>query len=101
MTFGVGMAGLATAADLPVAQLSKQRRGAPDVGKAAGLAHITGGKFRSQQEWTGVDLADRIHAADDAARAAQVQAFQRLTVSREVEKGIAGWHFGMRQQPLI
>ena len=52
MTFVVSVTSLATAADLPITQLGEQRCGAPDVGKAAGRAHITAsiGIVRSKGE---------------------------------------------------
>ena len=64
----------ARAARLRLAQLQEQVRRPPHVGEAAGGAHVAGQERVVDRERAGVDVADRIDQAHDAARAAQVQA---------------------------
>ena len=49
-----------------------------------------------------VDVADRVDEADHPARAAQVEAGQRLSVGRQVEERVAGQHLlAVGHQPVV
>ena len=54
------------------------------------------------RERAGVDVADRVDQADDAAGAAEVQPGQRLAVGGEVEERVAGEDvLAVREQPVV
>ena len=54
------------------------------------------------RERAGVDVADRVDQADDAAGAAQVQAGQRLAVGRQMKERVAGQDvLAVGHQPVV
>ena len=66
------------------------------------LADVAGEELVVDREGAGVDVADGVDEADDATRAAQVQARQRLAVGGQVEEGVAGEHvFAVGEQPVV
>ena len=62
---------------LRLAQLGEQFAVLPDLGEPAGVADRAGLELVVDHERAGVDVADRVDEADDAAGTAHVQAGQR------------------------
>ena len=84
------------------AQLGEELRVAPHLGEPAGRAHVAGQELVVDGEGAGVDVADRVHQADHPARAAEVEAGQRLAVPGQVEERVAGQDvFAVGHQPVV
>src|SRR5205823_3135569 len=74
----VGRARLAGAPGLGPAQVGEQLRLPPHGGEAAGIADVAGQEAVVDGERAGVHVAHRVDQADHPARAAQVEAGQRV-----------------------
>src|SRR5690606_28604001 len=99
----VGRTRRARATGLRLPQLLEQRRCPPHLGEATGAAHVAGQELVVDGERAGVDVADRVDQAHNAARTAQIQPGKRGRAQRvEVEERVAGQHvLTVAQQPLV
>ncbi len=98
----VGTARGARPGGLRLAQRAEQLAVLPHLGEATLVAHRAGLELVVDDERAGVDVADRVDQADDAARATHVQAGQRLAERVEVEERVAGEDVvAVGQQPAV
>src|SRR6266487_3684975 len=98
----VGRTRLAGAPGLRSAQIGEQLGLPPHRGEAARAADVPGQEALVDGERAGVDVADRVDQADHPARAAQVQARQRVAVGGQVKERVAGQHLlAAGLQPVV
>src|SRR6266487_3589942 len=98
----VGRTRLAGAPGLRPAQPGEQLGIPPHRGESAGAADVPGQEVLVDGERARVDVADRVDQADHPARAAQVQARQRVAVGGQVKERVAGQHLlAAGLQPVV